>query len=743
MITLLFCKSAVTVHPSSNPSDFIAGFLLISKDHEATPNQDAVLSWIPEYDLDEEYISELKRLELKLLESDKQKLPKDFSLRAIYSSWSFSSKLSAIYSIQFRPPHPNGYWEGSCSIHLRTECGDDGDIPILFFDDRQCPSTQSRHKQLNKMFDPFSSEGNIYWGGDDLKKCLEDLVDLKPASLDLYIYLVNASLEDLRNFSVNRPANIPSRNTESSLWKSLESTRWTLLSKFADITTAAGNTVGTLIKKHPIVQLIGKHNSNPYVKQLMNNPRVKEVHDDFDSAKIYLAKWAMGVKHEAERYQKLHHLDETYKTILINELGITDDVSLSAEEVNAATQRSFPLTKQKWDSLFDAQGRLSITVHEVKDYIFHGGVEDDQLRKEVWLFLLGVYPWESSREEREEIKQSSEESYYANFKSKWQYREPFKDTEEEEYWNDQVFRIEKDVKRNDRDISVYKYNTSSGKPPSGDSDAEADGLENYIEQEEDEQWKIKNPHLNSLRSILISYNLYNNNLGYVQGMTDLLSPIYYILQDEAMSFWCFVNFMERMERNFLRDQSGIRDQMICMVDLCQFMLPRFAEHLNKCDSSNLFFCFRMLIVWFKREFSFKDICSIWEIFWTDYYSSQWQLFFLLAILHKHSGAVMSQLSEFDEVLKYFNDLRNSMDWSDVMIRSELLFLKFQKMVDLLERQRLLGETTGSSNVQIHLQDETDDPPLEHPSLISDSLKGLLSRSILVSKESPRFKNSIK
>src|SRR5205085_8776167 len=34
--------------------------------------------------------------------------------------------------------------------------------------------------------------------------------------------------------------------------------------------------------------------------------------------------------------------------------------------------------------------------------------------------------------------------------------------------------------------------------------------------------------------------------GYVQGMSDLLSVIYAILQDDSDAFWCFCGFMERM-----------------------------------------------------------------------------------------------------------------------------------------------------------------------------------------------------
>ena len=46
--------------------------------------------------------------------------------------------------------------------------------------------------------------------------------------------------------------------------------------------------------------------------------------------------------------------------------------------------------------------------------------------------------------------------------------------------------------------------------------------------------------------MLLTYNEYNRDLGYVQGMSDLLAPIYAVEQDDAVAFWGFVGFMDRM-----------------------------------------------------------------------------------------------------------------------------------------------------------------------------------------------------
>ena len=49
-----------------------------------------------------------------------------------------------------------------------------------------------------------------------------------------------------------------------------------------------------------------------------------------------------------------------------------------------------------------------------------------------------------------------------------------------------------------------------------------------------------------MKDMLRTYNEYNKELGYVQGMSDVMAPIYAVLQDDAIAFWGFVRFMDRM-----------------------------------------------------------------------------------------------------------------------------------------------------------------------------------------------------
>lgn len=204
--------------------------------------------------------------------------------------------------------------------------------------------------------------------------------------------------------------------------------------------------------------------------------------------------------------------------------------------------------------------------------------------------------------------------------------------------------------------------------------------------------------------MLLTYNEYNHDLGYVQGMSDLLAPIYAVMQDDAIAFWGFAHFMDRMERNFLRDQSGMRAQLLTLDHLVQLMDPKLYIHLQSADSTNFFFFFRMLLVWYKREFPWMDVLHLWEVLWTDYLSSGFHLFIALAILEKHRSVIMDHLKHFDEVLKYsksslplsiarifaddsiVNELANTIDLESTLVRAEALFCRFQRTVEAIDKK---------------------------------------------------------
>jgi hypothetical protein len=84
----------------------------------------------------------------------------------------------------------------------------------------------------------------------------------------------------------------------------------------------------------------------------------------------------------------------------------------------------------------------------------------------------------------------------------------------------------------------------------------------------------------------------------------------------------------QQETNFLRDQSGMKRQLSTLQQLIRVMDPQLYAHLgqsflkstwqeltfvDKTDSLNLFFCFRWILIAFKREFSFTQVIRLWDV----------------------------------------------------------------------------------------------------------------------------------
>ncbi|KAL1092687.1 hypothetical protein V6Z11_D07G241800 [Gossypium hirsutum] len=125
-----------------------------------------------------------------------------------------------------------------------------------------------------------------------------------------------------------------------------------------------------------------------------------------------------------------------------------------------------------------------------------------------------------------------------------------------------------------------------------------------------------------LWDILAIYSWVDDDIGYVQGMNDICSPMVILLENEADAFWCFEHAMRRLRENFrcstssigVQSQLGILSQVIKTVD------PKLHQHLEDLDGGEYLFAFRMLMVLFRREFSFVDALYLWEVMWAMEYN---------------------------------------------------------------------------------------------------------------------------
>lgn len=132
----------------------------------------------------------------------------------------------------------------------------------------------------------------------------------------------------------------------------------------------------------------------------------------------------------------------------------------------------------------------------------------------------------------------------------------------------------------------------------------------------------ENQNLEKLTNLLMTYMMYDFDIGYVQGMSDLAGPILYAYDGDIIkSFWVFVEVMKLFRRNFELTQKTIHFQLGCLFKLLRVTDPIFANYLDQNDSSNCFFVFRAIVCQFKRELMKEDegdyskVLTLWDTIW--------------------------------------------------------------------------------------------------------------------------------
>ncbi|KAF5358185.1 hypothetical protein D9756_001622 [Leucocoprinus leucothites] len=472
--------------------------------------------------------------------------------------------------------------------------------------------------------------------------------------------------------------------------------RMAIFQSFSNITRATRHAAQNILS-HPLAKPIVPHLPDP-VKSLVSAPGEWEWGSwvekggvgEFESARVYLARWARIVAEEGERARRreAQALPSVYaeNDQEASSLGIFELLHTTSNLPTPKSSRSpeKPVTEKEWAKWFDREGKPTIRIEEFKREVFRRGIsEKNGLRKKVWPFLLGVFEWESSAIEREKIWQRKRQQYQEVKDTWYGVPEVFdrQDTIEERH------RIDVDCRRTDRAQPLFA--TPAGTP--GESDEKKEHLRYSTISPHLSDFGAQSPtneHIERLGAILLTYNFYEKDLGYVQGMSDLCAPLYVVMDaDEEMTFWCFVSFMERMKKNFLRDQSGMKKQLSALQQLIEVMDPELFRHLDKTDGLNLFFCFRWVLIAFKREFPFDEVLRLWEILWTDYYSTQFVLFVALAVLESHRDMILRYLVEFDEILKYCNELSMTIELDTTLAQAEVLFLSFAQLVADIDRRK--------------------------------------------------------
>lgn len=139
-------------------------------------------------------------------------------------------------------------------------------------------------------------------------------------------------------------------------------------------------------------------------------------------------------------------------------------------------------------------------------------------------------------------------------------------------------------------------------------------------------------HWEVVERILFIYGKLNPGQGYVQGMNEILGPIYYTFATdpdvickeyaEADSFFCFTNLMSEIRDNFLKtldfdSQCGIGSMMSKLVDKMKSSDERVSQRLQELDLKPQYYAFRWITLLLSQEFPLPDVLRIWDSLFAD------------------------------------------------------------------------------------------------------------------------------
>ncbi|KAH1176346.1 hypothetical protein KIL84_021080 [Mauremys mutica] len=305
-------------------------------------------------------------------------------------------------------------------------------------------------------------------------------------------------------------------------------------------------------------------------------------------------------------------------------------------------------------SLFDGAGRLDLA--GLRKVVYETGMDASE-RKVTWKFLFGVYPADSTTEERRRLDQQLV-ARYRSMKNAWKQQFP----------SAKRMKVQSDLELS---LAIMKYEQQemeAAKVPAEhglwlqsinqpqfwaslrDIDADVprtDRHRSFFQR----QGLVK---LLYLREILITFAAFHQDIGYCQGMTSFASHFLETLDSEFDAFWCFVNCMRHWAPSLtaqgvackIREQQGPqlrptpeaaalcrwesppppssvhRGQGLspgCVSsaetteELLRHVDPELHHHIARTSKERLLFCLSWLLLRFQRELGHEDALRVMEI----------------------------------------------------------------------------------------------------------------------------------
>eukprot|EP00164_Ancoracysta_twista_P006147 GFYU01008500.1.p1 GENE.GFYU01008500.1~~GFYU01008500.1.p1 ORF type:complete len:484 (+),score=104.27 GFYU01008500.1:72-1523(+) len=266
------------------------------------------------------------------------------------------------------------------------------------------------------------------------------------------------------------------------------------------------------------------------------------------------------------------------------------------------------------------------------------GIPDNEgLRSTYWKVLLGYLPLDRASwddviaRNRETYLQFKEELYVDPHETSPQDDHPL-NSDAQSPWqiffenNQLIAEIDKDVRRTLPDM--HFFNNLEDKPTE---------------------------HHDSLRRMLFIYAKLNAGVKYVQGMNEIMAPIYYVFSTdpvgedrdtrESAVFFCFQNLMARVRDNFIstldKSADGIQARMKAFNSLLEETDNDVWAHMKNEEINPQFYSFRWLTLMLTQEFELPDLLRLWDSLFTGGTDMQFLYFMCAAMIRNVRDQILA------------------------------------------------------------------------------------------------------
>lgn len=310
----------------------------------------------------------------------------------------------------------------------------------------------------------------------------------------------------------------------------------------------------------------------------------------------------------------------------------------------------------------------------LRNLVFTGIPEELRgLRSLVWKILLNYLPPEIHLWERKLKEQR--ENYYLLRAEILDNRRTVNETDEQTW-----FDIEKDIKRTRQDMHFFFLPTD----PEITVESVKSGLkpttafvrpfasvysEYYSELNVDNDYTrlvLNNEsiekHSDVMARILFLFAKLNPGLNYVQGMNEILAPIYYCFaQDpnpayqshvEPDSFACFVLLMGELRDTFVKSldnsDTGLQGKMQLLQEFQERLVPDVYRKLEELHIPPHFYAMKWVMLLFTQDFELPEILRLWDSLLADEQRFTFFYYVCIAIITVNQEEIMQ--GDFGETL---------------------------------------------------------------------------------------------